>query len=195
MKKRLVMGFLAVSMIAVLGLTGCGGSKEDDKEAQNSGEEQDTGDASSADSESDSEKPAASGAGGYVFETDGITIGVDMDMAPIADALGEPKSIFEEPSCAAQGTAYLYTYPGFEINTYPDGEDNYVGYISLKDDTVATPEGIDLSKTREDVISAYGEDYQGDDKKITYSKDGMTLNFIFSGDDIESIEYTSKVLN
>lgn len=130
-----------------------------------------------------------------VFENDGITIGVDVDMAPIADALGEPKSIFEEPSCAAQGTAYLYTYPGFTVNTYPDGETNLVGYITLKDDTVATPEGIDLSSTREDVIAAYGEDYAEDDKKISYEKDGMTLNFIFSGEDIASIEYVSSVMN
>lgn len=193
MKKRLLAGLMAVSMIAVLGLTGCGkDSKDEDNEAQNSSEQQD---AAEAPSESEEDAPAASGGKGYVFENDGITIGVDMDMAPVADALGEPKSIFEEPSCAAQGTAYLYTYPGFTINTYPDGENNLVGYITLKDDTVATPEGIDLSKTKEDVIAAYGEDYEEDDKKITYEKDGMTLNFIFSGDDIASIEYISSVMN
>ena len=186
------MGLLTISMVAVLGLTGCGDSKEEDNGAQDNAAEQEA-DADSSDGSS--ETPAASGGKGYVFETDGITIGVDMDMAPIADALGEPKSIFEEPSCAAQGTAYLYTYPGFEINTYPDGEDNYVGYVVLKDDTVSTPEGIDLSKTRDDVIAAYGDNYEEDDKKISYSKDGMTLNFIFSGDDLASIEYTSSVLN
>ncbi len=192
MKRKLLMGLLTISMVAVLGLTGCGDSKEEDNGAQDNAAEQEA-DADSSDGSS--ETPAASGGKGYVFETDGITIGVDMDMAPIADALGEPKSIFEEPSCAAQGTAYLYTYPGFEINTYPDGEDNYVGYVVLKDDTVSTPEGIDLSKTRDDVIAAYGDNYEEDDKKISYSKDGMTLNFIFSGDDLASIEYTSSVLN
>lgn len=192
MKRKLLMGLLTISMVAVLGLTGCGDSKEEDNGAQDNAAEQEA-DADSSDGSS--ETPAASGGKGYVFETDVITIGVDMDMAPIADALGEPKSIFEEPSCAAQGTAYLYTYPGFEINTYPDGEDNYVGYVVLKDDTVSTPEGIDLSKTRDDVIAAYGDNYEEDDKKISYSKDGMTLNFIFSGDDLASIEYTSSVLN
>ena len=150
MKKRFLTVLLTMSMIAVLGLTGCGkDSKDEENEVQNSTEDQD---GAEAPAESGEEKPAASGGKGYVFENDGITIGVDVDMAPIADALGEPKSIFEEPSCAAQGTAYLYTYPGFTVNTYPDGEDNYVGYISLKDDTVATPEGIDLSKSKDDVI-------------------------------------------
>jgi len=193
MKKRFLTVLLTMSMIAVLGLTGCGkDSKDEENEVQNSTEDQD---GAEAPAESGEEKPAASGGKGYVFENDGITIGVDVDMAPIADALGEPKSIFEEPSCAAQGTAYLYTYPGFTVNTYPDGETNLVGYITLKDDTVATPEGIDLSKTRDDVIAAYGDNYEEDDKKISYSKDGMTLNFIFSGDDLASIEYTSSVLN
>ena len=187
MKKKLITFMLAMSMIAVIGMTGCGKKEEENDTPAETSEQEDA-------SSDEEEKPAASG-GGYVFETDGITIGVDMDMAPIADALGEPKSIFEEPSCAAQGTAYLYSYPGFEINTYPDGEDNYVGYISLKDDTVATPEGIDLSKSKDYVIAAYGDDYEEDDKKITYKKDGMTLNFIFSGDDIASIEYISSVLN
>ena len=193
MKKRFLTVLLTMSMIAVLGLTGCGkDSKDEENEVQNSTEDQD---GAEAPAESGEEKPAASGGKGYVFENDGITIGVDVDMAPIADALGEPKSIFEEPSCAAQGTAYLYTYPGFTVNTYPDGETNLVGYITLKDDTVATPEGIDLSSTREDVIAAYGEDYAEDDKKISYEKDGMTLNFIFSGDVIASIEYVSSVMN
>lgn len=189
MKKRWITGIVAMTMIAVLGLSGCG-SKEKEKEVQDSAGEQE--DSPSADASGDSSQ---SGAGGYVFETDGISIGVDMDMAPIADALGEPKSIFEEPSCAAQGTAYLYTYPGFEITTYPDGEDNYVGYVILKDDTVGTSEGIDLSSSREDVIKAYGDDYEEDDKKIAYKKGGMTLNFIFSGDDLASIEYVSSVMN
>ena len=174
MKKRFLTVLLTMSMIAVLGLTGCGkDSKDEENEVQNSTEDQD---GAEAPAESGEEKPAASGGKGYVFENDGITIGVDVDMAPIADALGEPKSIFEEPSCAAQGTAYLYTYPGFTVNTYPDGETN-------------------LSSTREDVIAAYGEDYAEDDKKISYEKDGMTLNFIFSGEDIASIEYVSSVMN
>ena len=118
-----------------------------------------------------------------------------MDMAPIAEALGEPKSIFEQPSCAGQGTAYLYSYPGFEINTYPDGDVNYVAYILLKDDTVATPEGVDLSMTKSDIIAAYGEDYEEEDNKLTYKSGDMSLNFLLDGDSIVSIEYDSGVLN
>ena len=70
-----------------------------------------------------------------------------------------------------------------------------MGTIILKDDTVATPEGIDLSKTKEDVIAVYGNDYDGTDRMISYEKDGMKLNFIFDGDNIASIEYNSSVMN
>ena len=172
-------------MVLVLGLAGCGSDSSDGGDASNGGT---SGNDSTQQSDSSTPK-------GYVFEANGVTIGADMDMEPIAEALGEPSSIFEEPSCAAQGTAYLYTYSGFQVNTYPDGDTNLVGTIILKDDTVATPEGIDLSKTRDDVIAAYGDDYEETDRMISYEKDGMKLSFIFDGDNIASIEYNSSVMN
>lgn len=132
---------------------------------------------------------------GYLFKSNGVSIGVDMDMDLMAQELGEPKSIYEQPSCAAQGTAYLYRYSGFEINTYPDGNKNYISYIILKDDTVSTPEGINLSKTKTDIINVYGEDYIEEESKITYKKGNMKLNFILDGNNITSIEYASGVLN
>lgn len=128
---------------------------------------------------------------GYLFEINGITLGVDMDMKDIVPRLGEAKSVFEVPSCAAEGISYIYRYAGFEVETYPDGESSRIAYIVLKDDTVATAEGIDLSKTREDIIKAYGEGSAGGGSRLSYEKDGMRLNFIFNGEDIVSIEYVS----
>lgn len=174
-------------LVLILGLTGCGSDTSDT--SQNG---KDEGVETSEETKQQSNNSLSEG---YLFEANGVTIGVDMDMEPIAKALGEPESVFEEPSCAAQGTAYLYTYPGFQVNTYPDGDTNLVGTIILKDDTVATPEGIDLSKTKEDVIAVYGNDYDGTDRMISYEKDGMKLNFIFDGDNIASIEYNSSVMN
>lgn len=185
---------LAALMAAALGMAGCGtkpSSTQDQNTPKKESSEQ-VADHTEVDAEAPADVPAAAG---YVFESNGVTVGVDMDMAPIAEALGEPKSIFEQPSCAGQGTAYLYTYPGFEINTYPDGDVNYVAYILLKDDTVATPEGVDLSMTKADIIAAYGEDYEEEDNKLTYKSGDMSLNFLLDGDSIVSIEYDSGVLN
>lgn len=196
MSKKHMAGscLLAALMAAALGMAGCGtkpSSTQDQNTPKKESSEQ-VADHTEVDAEAPADVPAAAG---YVFESNGVTVGVDMDMAPIAEALGEPKSIFEQPSCAGQGTAYLYTYPGFEINTYPDGGVNYVAYILLKDDTVATPEGVDLSMTKADIIAAYGEDYEEEDNKLTYKSGDMSLNFLLDGDSIVSIEYDSGVLN
>ncbi len=187
MKKRVFALLAACTVTAALVLGGCGQTQTTPDSGNTTGNQG----ASADDGRTDSDGVTQ----GYMFESNGVKIAVDVDMNEIKDSLGEPKSVFEEPSCAAQGTAYLYSYSGYEINTYPDGELNRIAYILLKDDTVATMEGVDLSMTREDVIAAYGDDYEGDDKKISYEKDGMTLNFMFDGDSIISIEYDSGVLN
>lgn len=132
---------------------------------------------------------------GYVFESGGVEIAVDMDMSGILDQLGEPNSSYEQPSCAAQGIARIYTWPGFEIETYPDGDVDRIACIVLKDDSVATPEGIDLSMDKEDIIAAYGSDYEESETGMVYEKDGRKLCFILEDGGISSIEYDSPVLN
>lgn len=129
---------------------------------------------------------------GYLFQTNGVSVGVDMNFADLK--LGEAKSTYEAPSCAGQGTAYVYDFGSFEIETYPEGNKNLIAYIILKDDTVATAEGIDLASTKADIIKAYGKDYKESDNRMTYEKGGMKLNFIFKGEDLASIEYVSGVV-
>ena len=133
-------------------------------------------------------------ADGYFFEVDGFRISVDMDMAEVLEELGEPKSYFEAESCAFHGLDKVYTYAGFEIDTYPQDGKDYISDIVLKDDTVATKEGISLSMLWGDVIEAYGEDYEEEDGMFVYEKDGMKLCFIFTDGYISAIEYRSQVL-
>ena len=132
---------------------------------------------------------------GYYFVINGVTVAVDMDMDEMVSQLPEAKSVFEAPSCAGDGMSYTYNYSAYEIETYPaaDGK-NRIGFITLKDDTVKTVEGVDLSMTKEDVIRVYGENYEESTNQITYEKDGTKLNFIYNGDDIISIEYVSIVI-
>jgi hypothetical protein len=201
MKKKTVTALTAALAAAILMFTGCGSSA--DSNAAASGDE----------SKNTATADTSAAAGGYRFVSGGVSIGVDVDVEPIVEALGEANSVYEQPSCAGQGTSYAYTYSGFEIATYPDGDSNLIAYILIKDDTVSTPEGIDLSMTKDDVIAAYGDGYTAegvDDEadtddantaviagnaKLTYEKDGMTLNFFFDGENLSSIEYDSGVLN
>lgn len=187
---------LFILLIALV-LTGCGSKSP--SAVSNSAEVQETIEEITEAEPEETEKPEATGWEeteiGYLFIYNDITIGVDMEIEPIVEALGEPISVFEQPSCAAQGTAYLYSYSGFYINTYPDGDSNYIEYILFRDDTVSTPEGVDMSQTKEDIIAVYGEEYTEDNNRITYEKGNMTLNFILEGDNIVSIEYDSRAIN
>ena len=178
MKRRLT-ALLLVS-VAAISLIGCG-KKENTVESQPTAEV--TADTS------------AEELAGYAFEVDGVSLTPDMDLDTVLDKLGEPVSTFESESCAKQGMAYHYTFSNYEIETYPDGDTNRVYCISLTNDTVKTPEGIDLSNTKDDVIAAYGEPTDSTDAALIYKKDGSdsALKFIFESDDtMVSIEYDSK---
>lgn len=132
---------------------------------------------------------------GYFFVIDGVAVSPDADMDELAAELGESKSVFTAPSCAGEGITYLYSYGSYEIETYPaeDGK-NRIAYIVLRDDTVTTAEGIDLSMTKQDVLLIYGESSVEGENKIIYEKNGTKLIFLFDGEDMVSIEYASGVM-
>lgn len=169
--KKMLAAVLTVSMLSVLALTGCGSDKGTDQPAVSS----------------DAETVK-----GYVFDADGVEVAVDTDVTAVVDKLGEPDSYFEEPSCAGQGLTKIYTYAGFQIYTYEKDKTDLIERIVLMDDTVATPEGVDLSMTRDDVIDAYGDDHTGTDNTIVYEKENMKLSFVFDGEAVISIEYVSN---
>lgn len=191
----------------ILGMTicicGCGSTANTDADADQSAnmqtQDMENEDNSSKEDGGDMENSETDQSGnvvnGYAFEINGVTVQVDMDMDELAALLGESKSIFEAPSCAGEGISYIYNFTSYEIETYPaaDGK-NRIGFIVLKDDTVATAEGIDLSMTKEDIIQVYGENYEENGSQITYEKDGTKLNFIYEGNNIISIEYVSAVI-
>ncbi len=184
MKKNKIRRIVwSLYLLGVLVVAGCGGSS--------------TEEVSEKDYESDDQKTKQDqenqSQAGYVFQIGEIEVAVDMDISLIEEKLGEPDSYFEQPSCAAQGTARIFTYSSFEIDTYPDGEKDLVGSIILKDDNVATAEGIDLSMTKEDILAVYGENGKEEGNSLEYEKDGMKLCFILEEDKIVSIEYRSKV--
>ena len=85
--KNKIIAFALIATTA-LSLVACGGSS-DTKVIESSNTTTST--------------TATSTNSGYVFSYNGTTIPVDADAAPVIEALGEPNSYFESPSCAAEG--------------------------------------------------------------------------------------------
>lgn len=164
----------------------------------------DSGSETSAASAVDNNNAAATTEGGeaageasvrYVFNYKGTEIFADQDANAIVQKIDETPSYFEEPSCAADGMSKYYTYSDFEIITYPDGDNDLIGCISLSTDNVATAEGIDLSKAKADVIAAYGDGYTEVPGGIAYTDGTTILTFFFDTDEnISSIRYTSTIM-
>lgn len=194
--KKKIVTMIAAGAVFAFALTGCGsGNSDTNSQTSQSGQQSDSQAESNANQQNGQEGSQQAGqGGGYQFKAGSVTLGADMDMDDALSGLAEAQSVFEAPSCAGQGTAYIYSFGSFEVETYPDGDKNLIARITLKDDTVATAEGIDLSKTKADIISTYGNDYTENDSGITYTKDGMKLIFILDGENITSIEYASAAL-
>lgn len=199
----------ATALLAVLALfaTGCGKDERViDGSVQNIQAEDAEGGAGGNASDTDQEAQAqgsgagsganggASGGQGYTFSYNGTTIEMDADAAPVLEKLGDPVSYFEATSCAFEGLDKMYTYNGFELDTYPKGDKDYVSTVILKDDSVTTAEGICIGDSREKLLQAYPDGGTEENGMITYEKNGMKLCFIIKEDAVASIEYRSMVL-
>lgn len=129
---------------------------------------------------------------GYAFVSNGVTVEIDADAAPVIAALGEPVSYFESASCAFEGIDKVYSYDGFEIDTYPseDGRD-LISAVILNSEEVKTAENVRIGDSRDAMIAAYGET---EESSPMYYKDSMKMLFIVRDDVIVSIQYLSTVL-
>lgn len=132
---------------------------------------------------------------GYVFEYNGVKVGMDMEAAPIIAALGEANTYFEAPSCAFEGLDKTYGYGSFELDTYELEGKDYIAGVFFCDDLIETPEGVCLFETKADMTKAYGENYVEEMGMLVYEKEGMKLKFILEGNEITSIEYASGALD
>ncbi len=127
----------------------------------------------------------------YTFTSNsGVEIAIDADAAPILSALGQWSDYAESASCAFVGLDKIYTYAGFELQTYPDQDKDYVYSVILYDDTVTTDKGIRIGSARDAVTAAYGTPSEETDTALTYNGKGMTLQFLLRDGAVTSIQYT-----
>lgn len=128
---------------------------------------------------------------GYLFEVNGVSIGIYEEAKPVLEALGEADSYFETPSCAFVGMDRQYTYGSYMLTTYEEDGQEYIYDIYFLDDKISTPEGIRIGSTLEEVIAAYGEDYTEDFGMYTYRKEQSKLQFLVVDEVVTSVDYTT----
>lgn len=186
--KKMIALLLAASMLV---MAGCG---NDEKVIDGSGQNSGSGTQQSGGTDQEGQKGnEAAGGKGYVFTYNNTAISVDADAGAIVAALGDPVSYYEAKSCAFDGLDKIYSYSGFDMNTYPSGDKDYVSAVVFRDDSVSTAEGISIGDSLEKVKQAYGEGTE-EGGMLVYEKDGMKLCFILK-DDVIAIEYRSTVLD
>lgn len=196
---------MLLAAAGIIGLSGCSDSEKIiEGEVQNvvtaggevqSQELETTAKSQEAESQETDPSQDAAGTKGYAFLFQDTAVEVDADAATVIQNLGEPLSYFEAPSCAFQGLDKIYTYNGFEIDTYPMDEKDYISAVILKDDSVMTAEGVGIGDSVEKLEQTYGSDGTKEESMIVYDKDGMKLCFILQKDEIISVEYRSAVLD
>lgn len=178
MKKNLFAYALILCLTAVC-MAGCGGNDDTPAGTSAAGNAQEASTAEHVDAGS-----------AYYFEINGTAVVPGMTQEALL-AIGDPDSTFEAPSCAGEGTDYTYTYGSVEITTVPNAQGvNEVDAIVLKDDLTATPEGVSLFMSLEDMTAAYGDGYTLSGSAYIYVKGGVQLQFIVENDEITSIQYT-----
>lgn len=126
---------------------------------------------------------------GFVFETNGVEIAMNQEVAPIIEKLGDSKEYFEAEHCALPGLEKTYTYNGFELYTYEKNGVDSVSSILFLDDSVKTKEGIYLYSSLDDVLEAYGDDYEQKLDLYIYERGDSQLCFLIEDGEVTSIEY------
>lgn len=125
----------------------------------------------------------------FFFTYNGTKITLGAEVAPIIDALGEPKSYTEEPSCAFDGMDKTYYYGSFYLSTYPlDGKD-YVYNLWFADDGVATEESIRIGNSESQVEEAYGEDCFNGTNCYSLTRGQSRLTVLIENNMVSSVRY------
>lgn len=134
---------------------------------------------------------------GYFFEYNGVKIRVNVNSADTIAALGDDYFYFEADSCAGIGKSKTYTYgnSAFVISTVPVGDFDLITNVTLFDDSVATPEGIFIGSSYDDVIAAYGQPTSEIDGLLTYELNDTMLVISTDNGTVESIGYNQISLD
>ena len=132
----------------------------------------------------------------FSYTINGVEIVPGEDFAGALATLGEPVDFNEAASCYFDGMDKQYFYEGFEIKTYPVGDKDYVQDICVSVDTYSTPEGITIGSSLDEVVAAYGEDYEKMGKMYNYYvEEDKYMYFFVNNDGVKYFGYAINATN
>jgi len=133
---------------------------------------------------------SAPGQSEIFFDPNGVKIIMGAAPAPVLEALGEPLKTLECKSCAQNAKDIDYNYTGFVLTvTYPERGEDYITSIQLTEDKYTTPGGITIKSTLEEVVAAWGTDYEEENGFYKYTQGLSILEFSIEGGLVEQILY------
>ena len=126
----------------------------------------------------------------FFFKIGDTIVDLNENIKYIIAGAGEPIGVLELPSCAFDGMDRVFRYPGADLYTYPIGDDDFVYNIAFFDSTVRTAEGgIRLGLSLQDVLDAYGDDYELESGMYTFTRGLTVLEFLVDDDTVIGITY------
>lgn len=189
--KKLICLILALVMVCALAACGDGEAvkpADNSTAAANNNAQSDAQESTEAPAD---ETAAVAEGEAHTFTYGSTKIAMNAEAAPILEALGEPKSYTEEESCAFEGLDKTYYYGSFYLQTYPEGDTDYIYCLWLVDDSVETEEGIYIGATQAQVESAYGAEWYNGKNAYVVKTGDCTLTVILDNGTVSSIQYTA----
>ena len=129
----------------------------------------------------------------FSFQYKGVTISLHDAAEPIIAKLGEPVKYTESASCAFEGLDKSYYYGSFYLETYPNGDKDFVSGWWFADDSVTTAEGIYIGSAQAEVEKAYGAEAYNGSNAYTVTKEAGVLTVILENGVVSSIQYAMKL--
>lgn len=191
MKRKIIVLLFAV----VLTLSGCGSSEKVITRDEPGNKADETADKADNSKDTENKSKENDSHKGYVFNTHSIAIAINEEAAKYLEALGEPVSYYESASCAFGDLDKIYTFQGFEMDTYSMNGKDYVSAIVFHDDSVATAEGISVGDSADKVKEVYGAADSEEENGIVYAKDKMKLCFIIQDGIVIEVQYLNTILD
>lgn len=118
---------------------------------------------------------------------------LNSDPANFTSVLGTPNDVMTSPGCLANGAdSKVYSYDGLTITSFVLNGAEYIYDITITGSGYSTSAGISVGSSRSDVENAYGAG-QEIGGYVIYQNGNSELDFVYSGDTVQSITFYMTV--